>query len=157
MSAKPKLKIALARMEDIDLLVKHRLSMFEDLHPDLKTQISMSKPRTTEWITGKLKEGKLVGFIVRTEEGLVAGSGCLWLREQQPRIVTPLLEAPYLMSMFTEQGFRRQGAASLVIKCAIAWCRGHGYDGINLHASVFGKQVYEGFGFELTNEMRLKV
>jgi hypothetical protein len=68
MPAKPKLKIALARLEDVDLLVKHRLRMFEDLHPDLKTQICMSKPRTTEWIARKLKEGKLIGFIVRTEE-----------------------------------------------------------------------------------------
>jgi GNAT superfamily N-acetyltransferase len=155
MPAKPKLKIALARMEDVDLLVKHRLRMFEDLHPDLKTQIHMSKPRTTDWITRKLKEGKLIGFIVRTEDGLVAGSGCLWLREQQPRIVTPLLEAPYLMSMFTKRGFRRRGVASLIIKCAIAWCRGHGYNGISLHASVSGKQIYDGFGFEPTNEMRL--
>jgi len=157
MLAKPKLKISLARLEDVNLLVNHRLRMFEELHPELKTQIRMSKARTTEWIARKLKEGKFIGFIVHTEEGLMAGSGCLWLREQQPRIVTPLLEAPYLMSMFTERCCRRRGVARLIIKCAIAWCRGHGYDGIDLHASVSGKQIYNNFGFETTNEMRLKL
>ena len=64
---------------------------------------------TRKWIKTKLSEGKLIGFIAKTQTGEVAGSGCIWLREDAPRPFNPLLEAPYLMSMYTEEGFRRTG------------------------------------------------
>ena len=66
------------------------------------------------------------------------------------------LVVPYLMSMYTVKGFRRKGVASLIVKGALKWCREHEYDGVVLHASKEGRSVYEGLGFEPSNEMRFK-
>jgi GNAT superfamily N-acetyltransferase len=150
-----KFEVALAKADDLDLLVRHRLSMWTDIAPELKTEIQESEERTRQWISGMLSEDRLIGVIAKTEEGQIAGSGCIWLREEQPRPTTSRLKAPYLMSIYTEKGFRRTGVASLIVKSAIAWCKEHGYDRITLHASEAGKRVYEAFGFKSANEMRL--
>ena len=37
----------------------------------------------------------------------------------------------------------------------IAWCRDEGLRSLSLHASDFGRALYEELGFRPTNEMRL--
>ena len=150
-------EISRANAEDLDLLVRHRLGMFNDMFPELRKKIQESEEQTRKWIKEMLSEGRLVGFIVRTEKGQVAGSGCLWIRKEQPNPTRPRLEAPYLLSMFTEKRFRRKGVARLIVKTAIAWSKENGYDRISLHATEMGKPLYEAFGFQPTNEMKLKL
>ena len=141
---------------DVELLVAHRLNMWRAIHPELASKVDESEELTREWVRAKLAEGKLIGFIARAQDGTVAGSGCIWLRDEQPRPTNPRQVVPYLMSMYTEKGFRRRGVARLIVQGALKWCREHGYDRVVLHASEEGKQLYEGFGFEPTSEMRLK-
>jgi GNAT superfamily N-acetyltransferase len=148
-------KICLAEVEDTELLVKHRLSMWVDMIPELKKQVQESEELTGSWIKKKLSEGALIGFIARTQTGIVAGSGCLWIREEQPRFTNTCLQAPYLMSMYTEKTFRRRGVASKIVKEAIDWSREHCYNTIYLHASEVGSLLYPTFGFKTTTEMRL--
>lgn len=130
--------------------------MWRDIHPELASKVDESEELTREWVRAKLAEGKLIGFIARAQDGKVAGSGCIWLRDEQPRPTNPRQVVPYLTSMYTEKGFRRRGVARLIVQGALKWCREHGYDRVVLHASEEGKQLYEGFGFEPTSEMRLK-
>lgn len=150
-----KFEVSLAKVEDTELLVKHRLGMFNDMYPELRKETETSKEQTYKWIKQMLSENKVVGFIVRTDAGQAVGSGCLWIKKEQPNPTRRRLEAPYLMSMYTEKGFRRKGVARLIVKTAIAWCKDHGYDRITLHATDMGKPLYEAFGFKATNEMRL--
>ena len=152
-----KFKISQAGMDEVDIILKHRLGMFGDMYPDLGKEIEASKEETHRWILEQLSNGNLVGFIVRNGVGQVAGSGCLWIKKEQPNPTHPRLEAPYLLSMFTEKNFRRQGVARLIVKTAMEWSREHGYDRINLHATEVGKPLYEELGFRPTNEMQLKL
>lgn len=147
--------VTLAKVEDTDLLVRHRIGMWKDIRPELVNEADKLRDVTGDWIKRKLTEGKLVGFIVKTPSEAVAGSGCIWLREDAPRPGSNRLESPYLMSIYTEESFRRQGVASLIVQKAIDWCREHNYVRISLHASDVGAKVYEVFGFKATNEMRL--
>lgn len=148
-----KFEVSLAKVENTEILVKHRLGMFNDMYPELRKETETSKEQTYEWINQMLSENKLVGFIVRTDAGQAVGSGCLWIKKEQPNPTRSRLEAPYLMSMYTEPGFRKKGVARLIVKTAIAWCKEHGYDRITLHATDMGKPLYEAFGFKATNEM----
>ncbi len=79
-----KFEISQAKVEDTELLVKHRLGMFSDMYPELRKEIQDSEEQTVKWINKMLSESRLVGFIVRTEKGQVAGSGCLWIKKEQP-------------------------------------------------------------------------
>ncbi len=152
-----KFKISQARIDDLEILVEHRLGMFGDMYPDLGKEIENSREQTRKWISERLSNGDLIGFVVRTEAGLVVGSGCLWVKKEQPNPTRLRLEAPYLLSMFTEKNFRRQGVARLIVRNAIAWSKKHGYDRINLHATETGKLIYEELGFKPTSEMQLKL
>ena len=130
--------------------------MWLDIHPEYETEVRVTEKGTRKWIGDQLSRGKLIGLIVRTAGGEVVGSGCIWLREEQPRPTNMSLVVPYLMSMYTVKKFRRQGVASLIVNGALKWCREQKYDGIVLHASKRGMSVYEGLGFEPSNEMRFK-
>ncbi len=152
-----KFNVQCATLKDAELLAKHRLSMWCDILSESVTFATGTADRTLEWIREKLSSGKLIGFIARTEEGQVAGSGCIWIREQPPLPMSQLLEVPYLMSLYTERQFRREGVARLVAETAIAWCRRHGYDRVNLDASEEGKSLYETLGFKPGYAMRLQL
>ena len=147
--------VSIATAEDIELLVDHRLKMLREIFPQYAPKAQNIEGQTREWIKTKMAQKKLIGFIARTQEGHAAGSGCIWLRETQPSMISPFLEAPYLMSIYTEESFRRNGVAKLITQTAIEWCKANGYDRINLHASESGRSVYETLGFEPTSEMRL--
>jgi GNAT superfamily N-acetyltransferase len=152
-----KFKISQATPSDSEILVQHRLGMFRDMFPELENKIQHSEEQTREWIQEKLADGTLVGFIVRTNTGQAAGSGCLWIRKDQPNPTRPRLEAPYLMSMYTEKEFRRRGIAKLIVQNVIVWSRENRYDRITLHATDVGKPLYLELGFKLTNEMKLNL
>jgi GNAT superfamily N-acetyltransferase len=89
-----KFEIECATLKDTELLAGHRLSMWRDILPELETCVTDTEERTIEWIREKLSSGKLVGFIAKTEEGQVAGSGCIWIREQPPLPMSQFLEVP---------------------------------------------------------------
>ncbi len=152
-----KFHIQRATSKDSELLVKHRLYMWQDIVPDLEAAVTGTEERTREWITKKLSSGKLLGFIAKTEEGKVAGSGCIWIREQPPLPFSRFVEVPYLMSLYTEREFRRRGVARLILETAIAWCREKGYDRVNLDASEAGRSLYETLGFRPGYGMRLEL
>jgi GNAT superfamily N-acetyltransferase len=130
--------------------------MWRDILPELNVMTG-TEERTLEWIEKGLASGKLIGFIAETEEGQVAGSGCIWIREQAPLPMSRFLEAPYLLSLYTARRFRRRGVARLIAETAIAWCRAHGYDRVNLDASEAGKSLYETLGFKPGYGMRLEL
>jgi hypothetical protein len=70
-----KFEFSCAKVEDIDILMKHRLGMFNDMYPELRREIQKSEEQTRKCIRELLSEDRLAGFIVRTDKGQVAGSG----------------------------------------------------------------------------------
>ena len=144
-------------IRDLDLLVTHRLLMWRDIHPELAKEIEGSREANKNWIQSKILEGSMVPFIVRTTNGEIAGSGCILVKEDQPRPGSDQIKFPYLMSMYTVPEFRRKGVASLIVTEAIKWSQENNFDRISLHSSKDGIGLYKKFGFTQTNEMRLKL
>lgn len=147
--------VSIGSTDDLETLVRHRIGMWLELFPDLKERVIQSESETRQWILRKIKAGELIPFIARAASSEVAASGCLLIREDQPRPNCKGLYVPYLMSMFTEHGHRNKGAANSIVSAAISWSKARGYDRMLLHASSMGRAIYEKFGFTGTNEMRL--
>jgi GNAT superfamily N-acetyltransferase len=63
-------------------------------------------------------------------------------------------EVPYILSMYTEPEFRRRGVASRLVREMVRWSKARGYGRVLLHASRYGRPVYERLGFEPSSEMR---
>ncbi len=62
-----------------------------------------------------------------------------------------------ILNMYTEPEFRRQGLARRLMEVMISWCREQGYRTVSLHASDYGRPLYESLGFKPTNEMRVSL
>ncbi|MGC8618238.1 MAG: GNAT family N-acetyltransferase [Thermoplasmata archaeon] len=150
-------ELTVGTIKDLDLLVEHRLLMWKDIYPELKASIEESRQITRSCIEPKILEGSLVPFIVKTIDELIAGSGCILVKEDQPRPGSDQIRFPYLLSMYTVPEYRRKGVASIIVTAAIRWSRQNNFDRISLHASKEGFPLYEKFGFVQTNEMRLKL
>jgi GNAT superfamily N-acetyltransferase len=61
----------------------------------------------------------------------------------------------WILNIYVEPAFRRQGLAQTITERLIAWCREHGFASVALHASEYGRSLYEKLGFKATSEMRL--
>lgn len=141
--------------ETLEVLVRHRRLMWEEAGRHTPHEIDGAEAVYRAWTTERFREGKLLALIAKTSEGSVAGSGCIWLRESQPRLRDDSCVAPYLMAVYTERAYRRKGVASLITASAVEWCMEHDYTSLSLHASKRAAGVYKRLGFMRTNEMRL--
>ena len=143
---------------DLEEILLHRRHMFYDMgHCDeaaLNVMIKTSRPFMKRY----LEEGSYRGWFAIAPDGKVAaGSGL---------ILTPLVSGPfspdqayraYLLNVYTYPEFRRRGLARLLTQEAIDWCRNHNFKILWLHASDFGRSIYESLGFVATNEMKLMI
>lgn len=75
--------------------------------------------------------------------------------ECPPNLMDTGLVRAHLMNFYVDPVFRGRGLAYGLLKTAVKEARGRGIKVISLHASQFGRPLYERNGFEGTNEMRL--
>jgi GNAT superfamily N-acetyltransferase len=61
------------------------------------------------------------------------------------------------MNVFTEPEYRRLGLARRLMVTMLDWLRQEKFGTVSLHASEYGRSLYESLGFEATNEMRMSL
>ena len=149
-----RLRVRRATVGDLDILVHHRRGMWEHLNVRNRNSLDQADQVYRRWVRSKLRNGKVVAWVVESSSGTIVGGGCLWLRPTQPRPNLTKPVDPYLLSMYTEPDFRRRGVASLIVIEAIKWSRKNGYGSIFLHASKNGRRLYREYGFSRSWEMR---
>lgn len=131
--------------------------MWEDLGVKGKAEHDRADRIYGRWVRSRMKNERLVGWIAEKRDGTVAGGGCVWLQEVQPRPHRKGTMQPYLLSMYTEPEFRGHGVATKVVEAAIDWTKKQGYQRLQLHASEMGRGVYKRLGFTRTWEMRFNI
>ena len=146
-----------ATERDLDLLIRHRRRMFEDMGYDEPAILDRFEPFYRRWARQRLRSGRLVAFIVEDPSQGAVASGCVWLQEFLPNPGRRSQRVPYLMSMYTEPKARKKGHARRIVREAIRWCRQNGHSRMFLHASSMGRGLYREFGFERTWQMRLRL
>ncbi|MFH1074876.1 MAG: GNAT family N-acetyltransferase [Candidatus Firestonebacteria bacterium] len=154
---KEKFKLRRATLKDLEVLAYQRREMFSDMGIFTKKEAKSGDKDYIRWVKEKIKQGRIVGFLIENGVGKVVSGGCLWMKECQPLPRRKKKDVPYLFSVHTEREYRGQGLASRIVKESIKWAKANGYLKVELHASVQGKGVYKRLGFEKTNEMRFKI
>ena len=152
----PVFKIRTATTRDLDLLVQHRRSMFEEMASPTKEELSLHDASYRVWAMSMMKRRLLHIYIVETRSGKPAASGGVWLREMQPSPGHPHGMVPYILSVYTRPEFRRKGLASMIVEEATEWAKKHGYYKVVLHASKTGRKVYSQLGWKRTWEMEFR-
>ena len=145
--------VRLATVADLDLLVRHRRSMFQSIATFPGRDLDAADTVYRRWARTRLRTGHLAGFIVELA-GVPVASGCAWIMDVQPHPGRPGTDVVYLLSMFTEPGHRGEGHATRIVRAAMRWAKVRGISLMVLHASEFGESIYRRLGFERTREMR---
>jgi GNAT superfamily N-acetyltransferase len=141
-------------LDDLDVIVRHRIGMFRDMCIPAP-QLAIVEPAARAYFERAIPAGYYRAFLAETREArVVAGGGIVILDWPGSAIDTGATKA-MILNMYTEAEFRRRGLARRLMQAMLDWCRNAGYKTVSLHASQYGRPLYESMGFKPTNEMRL--
>jgi GNAT superfamily N-acetyltransferase len=151
------IRIRTAALPDIPHVLHHRSSMYVDMGRGNAAEHATMLETTRTFLNNAMPSGAYVGWLAETAEGrVVAGAGLtIFAWPGSPDDATG--RRALVQNVYTEPEFRRQGLARQLMVTAIAWCRDQGLRSVSLHASDFGRPLYEDLGFRQTNEMRLSL
>jgi len=149
--------IRLATVNDIEVIARHRVRMFEDMGTLPPDQVPIMVERTRRYLERAIPAGEYIGWLASPRENpnrVSAGAGL------QRRTVLPFPPSgtgreAIVINVYTDPEFRRLGLARALMDALIAWSREAGIERLALHASPYGRSLYEDLGFQATNEMRL--
>ncbi len=143
-------------MEDAALIAGQRRQMFVDAGVLGEEDSPALTPNFVEWVRPRLLSGEYLGWIAE-EEGAVVGGAGVWLMAFPPhwRDVEPV--RAYLLNFYVAPGQRGQGIAGRLLDATVNEARRRGVKVVTLHASKFGKPIYERYGFRPTDEMMLSL
>ena len=157
--------LRLATASDLDVISDHRARMFNDMG-ELSNELFDSFRRQSLTVLQRMfADGNYVGWLASPHDApdkIVAGAG-VSLRDVAPH-PQPGANGKFaivggrqaiIQNVYTEPEWRRRGLAAILIKTIIDWTREQQIESVVLHASEEGRAVYERFGFDATQEMRL--
>jgi GNAT superfamily N-acetyltransferase len=148
-------EIRLATASDAELLADQRRRMFADAGLADESGMQQMVTNFVPWVREKIEDGSYMGWLAEQDSRIVAGAG-LWILEWPPHYLDPQPRRAYLLNFYVAPEARRQGLARKLLQLSVAEAKTRGVKVITLHASKFGKPLYEQHGFEVSNEMILR-
>jgi GNAT superfamily N-acetyltransferase len=145
-----------ATVADAELIGLHRRSMFVDSGQAEEAKLQTMMENFVAWVQPRLSDGSYLGWIVEEDGHVVAGAG-MWLIDFPPHWMDSEPIRAYLLNFYVDPAVRGRGLAYELLKTAVEDARRRGIKVVSLHASKFGKPLYERNGFEPTNEMILRL
>jgi GNAT superfamily N-acetyltransferase len=128
--------------------------MFVDAgQPDDARMQSMEKA-FLPWVRARLSDETYLGWLVEHDGEIVGGAG-LWLMDFPPHFLHVGAVRAYLLNFYVAPEVRGQGLARTLLESALSETRRRDIEIVTLHASKYGRPLYERFGFLPTNEMML--
>lgn len=147
------IRIRQGTMDDVEVVVRHRIEMFRAMGITEAHLAAMEQPARA-YFSEAMANGRYLAFLADDNGRVVAGGGIVLLH--WPATATEARDSrPMILNMFTDDAYRRRGLARRIMQAMIDWCRDAGYKSVSLHASEYGRPLYESMGFQPTNEMRL--
>jgi GNAT superfamily N-acetyltransferase len=148
-------EIRRATPADAEAIADQRFRMFTDAEVGHEAAMPQMRDNFVPWVRARLEDDTYAGWLVEHEGRLVAGAG-LWVMEWPPHFLDPEPRRAYLLNFYVAPEARRRGLASELLALTVAEASARGIKVVVLHASKFGKPVYEQNGFTISNEMMLR-
>jgi len=149
-------EIRLATTADAEAIANQRLRMFIDAEVVAEPEeLDKMAANFVPWVRARLEDGTYAGWLAEEDGCLIAGAG-LWVMDWPPHFLDAEPRRAYLLNFYVAPEARRRGLARELLALAVAEARARGIKVVTLHASKFGKRLYEQHGFVLSNEMRLQ-
>lgn len=145
-----------ATIEDIDILTKTRIEVLRAANrlPD-ETDMSVVEKNSYEYYSKSLVDGSHTAYLVFDQERFV-GAGGISYYQVMPTYHNPSGKKAYVMNMYTNPEYRRQGIAYKTLDLLIRDAKDRNVECISLEATDMGRPLYEKYGFiMLESEMEL--
>ena len=141
-------------MADAALLAEQRTLMFVDAAVAQASAMGPMRENFTAWVRERIENDTYIGWIAE-EDGRAVGGAALWIMDWPPMFLDPEPQRGYLLNFYVVPEARRRGVARELLALAVAEAKERRLGVVTLHASKYGRPLYEQFGFKAANEMRL--
>lgn len=146
-----------ASIEDIDELVRTRiivLRVANKLSDDV--DMSLVEKESYAYYNRALENGEHIAYLVYDNDTFI-GSGGVSFYQVMPTYHNPTGKKAYIMNMYTEPEYRRQGIAIRTLDLLVKDAKEQGVSQIALEATDMGRPMYERYGFiKMDDEMELR-
>jgi GNAT superfamily N-acetyltransferase len=136
-----------ATARDHDILVGHRVRMFQDMGLDFDA--AQLADAFGPWLTDMSAQGVYRAWVVESEGAVVAGGG-LTILPWPPGPRYPGGRVAFVYNVYTEPAHRQRGLARRIMDAMHAWCKEEGIANVALNASRDGQPLYESMGYSIT-------
>ncbi len=145
-------------LDDIPDVVEFRTRMFRELGWRNEQRLLEVEPLFAAYLAEALPAGDCAGMVAEylDADGVVRPAGTVVLVWQRvpPGVRNLAGIQAYALGMYVLPEMRRRGVARTLMLKSIDCAADHGASLVTLHASEFGRPLYERLGFTLTDEMR---
>lgn len=144
-----------ARPHELSEIAEHWLAMFEEVGKHHEREFTPGwRERFVQYFRDRIERGDACYFVAHDGECIVATAGAL-LTEGYPAAIHGI-RSGYVFGVRVDPRYRGRGIATQLTQRAIAFLQAREPWAIRLHASPFGRPIYEKLGFTPTNEMQLR-
>jgi len=151
------IKIRPATLSDIATILRHRRSMYEDMGKRDEHALIMMAEASEPYFREALSDGTYRGFLAENVEGRVIAGGGIVISPWPAHPSELHARRAMILNMYTEKDYRRRGIAKSLMLTMLEYLRKEGFPKVSLHASDEGRLLYESLGFQISNEMTLKL
>jgi GNAT superfamily N-acetyltransferase len=150
-----RIRIRPASVDDLAYILHHRRAMFSDIGHQDAAILDRMQTTSESFLREFIPKGAYRGWLAEAEGGRIVAGGGIAIIPWPGSPEDPSPRRGWILNIYTEPDFRRRGIARQIMETIVAWCRAEGFVAVSLHASTFGRALYESMGFQPTNEMRL--
>ncbi len=144
-----------ATVADAEAIAEQRVLMFVDAGVADMAHMEQMHANFVPWVQARLEDDSYIGWLVEEEGKLLGGAG-LWVMEWPPHFMDAEPRRAYLLNFYVAPENRGRGLARELVDLAVKEVTARGIKVVTLHASKWGKPVYERYGFKMSNEMMLR-
>jgi len=144
-----------ATARDLNHILGHRRSMFEAMGERDSASLDAMARVSENYFRSALENGTYRAWLAEASQGHVVGGGGVVISAWPAMPRAPQARRATILNMYTEPAYRRRGIARRLMWTMIDWLMEQGFCEVSLHASDFGRPLYEQLGFQPTKEMRL--
>jgi GNAT superfamily N-acetyltransferase len=142
----PGYRVRLATLDDIDVLVRHRLGMFTEMGTTFDAPLIDGMFRA--WLRAMMPAGEYRAWLCATDVGeIAAGAGITLLK--WPPGPSPLRSEriAFVYNVYTEPAHRKRGLARRLMEAIHAWCIDQEVAAVALNAAPAAQHLYRTLGY----------
>jgi GNAT superfamily N-acetyltransferase len=144
-----------ARSQDLSTIAEFWLAMFEEVGKHREEEFAPGwRDRFVTYFTGRIERAEAAYYLAE-DRGRIAGTAGALLTDGYPSAIHKI-RSGYVFGVYVLPEYRGQGLATRLTERTVAFLQAKHPWAIRLHASPYGRPIYERLGFTPTNEMQLR-